>query len=397
MVNKVIIIHENFFREHRDMGIDLFREKGLKVELWSLYYIKYRKKSNIPIPADGRKDKVVYLQSYIEIIYRILKEKRSNAVFFFTTITHRNGIEDFIRIVIGMTRHKYCDLCHEMCPVGRIQLKGASKRKSILEKIKGKIKGKYLWYKGKIYQAVIKHLCPPMYIFISTHYAWRNILLSWELNKAIAIHNKNYDEYILAKRESRKYNDEKYIVYIDDDLCNAEDFRKTGRIPIYAEEKLFYSNILRTFDLIEEYYNMKIVIAAHPKAEYKGDEFGKREIVYYRTRELVENAQLVLTHNTTAIDFVVLYKKPFIFLVDKYIKADMIWEYLVLPMIEELHINAYDFGNEQNLMPWNYINYPSKYYDIYCRNFINETSEENTKLFFETVYDYITSENKNRG
>lgn len=138
MVNKIVIIHENFFREHRDMGIELLREKGLEVELWSLYYVKYRKQEKLPIPIDCRKDKIIYLQSYFEIVCRILREKHSNTVYFFTTTMHINGIEDFTRTIIGITKQRYCNFIYEVCPTGQIQT-GDIEQKNIRKKICEKV------------------------------------------------------------------------------------------------------------------------------------------------------------------------------------------------------------------------------------------------------------------
>ena len=49
----------------------------------------------------------------------------------------------------------------------------------------------------------------------------------------------------------------------------------------------------RYFDYLEEKYGMPVVIAAHPKSDYSGGEFGNRSIIKYKTDDLVFNARMV--------------------------------------------------------------------------------------------------------
>ena len=56
---------------------------------------------------------------------------------------------------------------------------------------------------------------------------------------------------------------------------------------------------------------MKVVIAAHPKVEYKSNKFN-RKIYFNKTLQLIKNSNLVLAHMSTAINYAVIYKNLFI-------------------------------------------------------------------------------------
>lgn len=375
MIKKIVYVNETFYRKNRDLGIEYMEKQGYEVELWSLLKIKYP--NILETPSDNTGKKVIYLKNHIEIISRIRKENLRHTMFFFTTTTHRGGIEDFIRIMICLFGGKYSNFIYEILPVGEINIKT---RKSVWDVVKKNMER----YKLNFYQLIIEKWCLPTYCFVPTKGSTARLLKPYEQSRRVIVHNKDFDEYIMKKND-RKYM-ERYIVYIDEDLINAEDFRKSNAEKIYPDSKLFYKNINRLFEQLEKYYNCKVVIAAHPKSEYRGNEYGNREIIYYKTNELVRDAFLVLAHASCANNFVILYRKNYIFLVDKYIKKHFVWNYLFVPQIKELHACTYDFGKGGE--PWNYVNYPNKNYDKYYKKYINETENE-SKLFYQIVDEKI--------
>ena len=67
-------------------------------------------------------------------------------------------------------------------------------------------------------------------------------------------------------------------------------------------------------------FNLKVIIAAHPKSKYSKDVFGGREIYYDRTPELSINSKFIIAHHSTAISYAVLGYKPIIFIYTDEIK-----------------------------------------------------------------------------
>lgn len=376
MINKIIYIHETFFRKNRDMGIDIFIEKGYKVELWSNLRIKYKNK--LDIPKDNTDYKVLYFDNHIQIIKEIFKQNWENTIAFFTTTAHRGGVEDFMRIAIRMAGGRYCNFIYEITPVGHIVF-----IKNTKESIKAKVKYVFNKYKESVYKFLINKLGGPTFCFVPTYYATNGLLSEQEKKVVIEVHNKDYDEYL---QNQPKEEEEKYILFIDDDIADSEDFRKEGVLGIYPSKAAYFENINKLFSKLEDIYKIPVYIAAHPKSNYKGNEFGNRKIFYFQTSKLTQNAELVLTHMSCAINFVMLYRRPYILLIDKYIRRHGIWRYLILPGIKALRAKPYYFDSEQN--PLDYINQPNDNYDLYIKRYIKHDNF-NRKLFYEIVEEKI--------
>lgn len=107
--------------------------------------------------------------------------------------------------------------------------------------------------------------------------------------------------------------DERYIVYIDQYLPFHNDYLIAGIKQINPD--VFYKSLNKFFDSVEESYNCKVVIAAHPSSLlYKEHNyFEGRDIVFNKTAELVHNSMGVISFTSTAVSFPVIDNKPIIF------------------------------------------------------------------------------------
>jgi len=101
-----------------------------------------------------------------------------------------------------------------------------------------------------------------------------------------------------------------YIVYLDQFIPYHPDNRIMGEKGINAN--LYYQQMNRLFEIIENNYGCKVVIAAHPAANdyINKNPFNGRQILTGVTKELVKQSIGVLAHFSTAIYFAVIYKKP---------------------------------------------------------------------------------------
>jgi hypothetical protein len=123
------------------------------------------------------------------------------------------------------------------------------------------------------------------------------------------IHAFDYDLYLSLKK---KINNNNYIVFIDQYLPFHPD-TLVSPIPNIIEPIKYYSDLRNYFDHIELITTQKVIIAAHPKADYVGNEklFGFRKIVHgFNSAELINEASLVLMHSSRTINLVVLFNKP---------------------------------------------------------------------------------------
>ena len=129
----------------------------------------------------------------------------------------------------------------------------------------------------------------------------------------VKAHNVKYDEY-LKNRDSENIIGKKYILFIDCALCyHPLDFSKPD--PNFNADH-YLKQLNDYFDAIEEKYNLPVVISLHPVSYQRltAETFNGRQISYGKTAQLIQHAELVLSHFSTSLINVVLSKKPAIIL-----------------------------------------------------------------------------------
>lgn len=121
----------------------------------------------------------------------------------------------------------------------------------------------------------------------------------------------NHSDYILflESQTNSPLINEPYIVFLDQFYPYHPDFKSKG-LNIEHNAKSFFYDLNRYFDKIEEQYEMEIVIAAHPKANYDPAIFNNRRVFYGESVALVKDAQAVIAISSASIDFVVMNSKP---------------------------------------------------------------------------------------
>lgn len=126
-------------------------------------------------------------------------------------------------------------------------------------------------------------------------------------------HSADFDTYAAVDRDRRTLPP--YAVFLDEDMIYHSDFEHAGsRSP--ATEAAYYGSLTAFFEEIEAAYGTPVVVAAHPRSRYdlRRHLWSGREVVHGRTAELVRDSALVICHQSTAISFAVLWRKPLLFL-----------------------------------------------------------------------------------
>lgn len=178
----------------------------------------------------------------------------------------------------------------------------------------------------------------------------------------------DYDNYILAKEKPRLVAG-RFAVFLDINLAFQTDIRIVGWEYVSAER--YTASLNRYFTLLEQEYGVEVVIAAHPKADYRPDYFQGRKILKGATPELVRDAEFVISHHSTSISYAVLNRKPlqFIYTDDMArIYADTIvgWlhdfaEYLHAPVLNIDHVTDPDDVTVPEPDPERYNSYKYNY------------------------------------
>jgi hypothetical protein len=124
----------------------------------------------------------------------------------------------------------------------------------------------------------------------------------------VKINYFDYDNYYLLKDNPIKFLNYKYCVFLDDNIVYNPDLKILIKDTINPD--IYYKLLNDFFDIVEQRYKLRVVIAAHPFSDYTAEQFGKRKFYKYKTNELVKDCDFTLTHYSTSIAYAVLYNKP---------------------------------------------------------------------------------------
>ncbi len=151
----------------------------------------------------------------------------------------------------------------------------------------------------------------------------RQCVASYKIGSSTKFIPFNSGDFSLTRKKSQRLVNVPYIVYIDEYLPYHPDRRIVSSRDIDAEA--FYKDLRNLFDKLEQTTGKSVIIAAHPVAKsYDSyNPFGGRKIYFFKTKQLIEYCDCVLTHHSTAFAMGVVYKKPILFITSDDIISSM--------------------------------------------------------------------------
>jgi hypothetical protein len=368
MIRKIIYINYQPFTSkfYQDFYIGECLKNGMEVEYWDLSQL-YFPKTNF-----NEKDEfdiiVKKLNSLSELKIEIEKCNILDDIFV-TNITYEFRVWKLFRI---LTNYK-CKLM--FFARGMFPTPNNSTSSKILEfTLNFNFKKIILGFKNKLSILFKKYKFIKTFDFVFRAGTEGGFAIGYGNNfdlkhaEIIEINYFDYDNYFSLINTSPILEGE-YCVFIDQYLAFHPDIDICGLKKI--NPTIYYSELNKYFEFIEERYNLKVVIAAHPKAiSYNTDNpFLGRHIIFGETTKLVKHAKFVLTHHSTAISYPILFKKPIVFLNSTQLKKAMPeLHYLTIFLgnylnCDVINYDEFDFHNELNLIIDNdkYKKYKFKY------------------------------------
>lgn len=279
--------------------------QGFTVEYWDLTKMFF---PDVKFVGEVERSYIRKFSNYKELNDAVLAQDIKNS-FFVSMITFEETVFKLHRI---LTKYK-CYLIF----FARSGLPTFSENESLLRKVMDnyrnylridRIKVK-LWNEiGKIYKQIglVKNYDLVFAAGTVEESRYRG------LSKVIPINHFDYDNYLYVKNNPNRIINTDYCVFLDDNIVDDTDFKMFNIKTIEATS--YFTSMRAFFDRIEKYFNLKVVIAANPKADYKKNEFGNREILKGKTNELVKDCHFAIAHYSTSISYPVLFKKPIIFI-----------------------------------------------------------------------------------
>lgn len=327
MKKLIFIFERRHYYESDDQSsfaLDYYRKHGIEVEVWSAVYWTFGE--GIAMPLNVKKGvELIYINNKDDLIERLNKLHEMNC-FFVVYPYHAYTVASYIiRKEIRKAGFEFCNLTEEPDLI-ELDLKPYTILRAVryhirqflgygkhfvlrLLRIEKREKegAKYTFFTGFFGPFLWKS----KYNLIITKYDLNTLPNKFEIiskRNIIFPHTHCYDVNQIRPFQT----DNNIIVFVDEFECGHSDWEKHGLCVPIQNKELYYKELNHFFSLVEKKYNSKVIIAAHPKAEYKGDEFNGREICYYQTKELIRDSRLVLYMCGTCLTYIILFNKPFI-------------------------------------------------------------------------------------
>lgn len=145
-------------------------------------------------------------------------------------------------------------------------------------------------------------------------------------SEVLWVHYYDYDVYLKSRLTPSRV-DLNTGVFLDEYLPFHPD-NASDQVPPPVEPEEYYPLLCNFFNYLEKNYDVRIIIAAHPRSHYesKPDYFEGRTIIRGKTAELVKNSGFVLMHQSFSMNFAILFKKPIIFMTTNKLNKNLIEE-----------------------------------------------------------------------
>jgi hypothetical protein len=283
------------------------------------------------------------------------------------------------------------------CPYGIIAVGAVPHHFEGEEKIrKLRMRLAKIFQKGKLI-AYIKYKSTPLFLRFMPYPAiviidsydninFKNTIIS---AKTIVVHAHTFDyDAFLDENDKPVKSVDDYMVFLDEWApFHTDNYRFSIKPPVTADE--YYGSLCNFFELIEAKLNMPVKIAAHPRSFYNTefhvskDWYKGREIVYGKTVELVRYSKLIINHSSTAINYVVLYKKPVLFITTDQLERENFGIHIAMNarLFNKNVINIDDVDSIKYIDSDEVMKIDDDKYNEYREKYIKMPGTSNKKLF----------------
>lgn len=365
-INKIIFFVLKPFnqRDYSRFGIETLKKYGFEVEVWDFTSV-INPKIDVKTPPDQIKDKYFRFNNKKDIAGAMQALKN----VFVVNLCHFDRSTLFLYKILSKNNISYCMFEANAIP-------SATRKKvfnGIFNKLR-KITFSQLVNKLILFIPIIFNFNPASFVMAGGEKSLTYTFPITDKTQALWIHALDYDLYLKRGKDLKK--ESKNALFLDQFYPLHPDLLILGIKPLCTTER-YYPALCRFFDIIEKRYGLEIIIAAHPTSNYEKmpDYFGGRKTIRDDTIELVADADFVIMHNSTAINFPILFRKPIIFLttneLDKTYAGDSIRAFS--NMLNKAPLNL-DIMEEIDLQ--RELEIDEEVYQKYIHSFIKKTGTE---------------------
>jgi len=203
-------------------------------------------------------------------------------------------------------------------------------------------------------------------------------------------HSHDYSNYLTALKspiiETRERKKTAVLLDAAGPLFTS-DYALTKR-KIFFTSEVWYPALTKFFDYLEKNTDVIVEIAGHYKSAHISPApcFGNRNVIYALTREMVQQSEYVITRNSTAISYAVIYRKPVLFISSNQLSLDadnMQNTNIMAELLGTTPVNIDDFPDDME----RYFNVDEAKYSAYERKFLTSDplGRSNAQIIMEDI------------
>lgn len=324
--------HYNY--DDKIFPITQFEQQGFEVEVWSLVNWTF---NNVDVPLNVDKTgRGIYIDNSNDFNSNMMRVRGEKCVFIIFPYHAYTSISAQVRKRIIKENHYFFNMCESIAFTNK-EYSDISKNRILFvmyQEIKFLL---YCIIRGKKITQIsyLEHWYPLIYKstknFLTVNECMRSFPNKFEIlsKRNLVINSSDYSTYLENKNVQFEENLKNKIIFVDQYLTGHSDFKKLGMKEPIPNEVLYFKECNNFFRILEEKYGAEVVIAAHPKAEYRGDEFSGRRIIYGQTLNLIKHGKLILLTDSTAYGITCYQKKDFIIFASCQLVNGILWEEIV--------------------------------------------------------------------
>lgn len=276
-----------------------------------------------------------------------------------------------------------------------------NKPRLLLEKlVRGLDKYFALHYLSFYYKWKYGIIIPDYYLFSTNYTIPIKIYLTVKKQNRIVVHNDDYN-LILKPEPSIIDNKRKIGVFVDQAIPFAIQthpllYKKEDLPKDYVEN--YYQNVEKSLLYLKEKLELdEIVIALHPNSSnFKNELSGKFSAFRSfagKTQELIRDATIIFTHNSTALGYAVIFRKPVIIFKDEFVMGKKIKKATCF-FLNDLDMKGFYIDREHEEISNDDVKINISKYSEYTRNFIKDNDIQENSYYY--AIKKITDDLKNR-
>ena len=353
-------------RNFQRFGIQAWTDRNWSVEVWDLTPWAYPR----------------FWQSFIEAGQKIRTFGGYFPIASGRELARRLAQCAQLKYFIDMTGENYCSMraifslirigaTRVTCAVGSVPIPDRAEQGSVFSRVaKVLAKGPSAsrrWLSSVLFSKLIAPRIAPGLAVVTGE---KSINDATRRHQMIKAHNFDYDTY-MDLMKSKPPSAGTYAVFIDQDYCFHPEFIDPGTAVVTPEK--YFATMRRGLREISKALMITVRIAAHPRATYQlraPDCFAGFPIETGSTGELIQGCKFVVCHDSTAIQFAVLFGKPMIFVTTDELMlayegrsiAKVASEFGKVPVnLDRADLQAVDWQKELCVDPRKYADYRAKY------------------------------------